>query len=297
MVMAANLHSLENPPRDKRVTGCFAFAGLLTLGFIKPLYALVIYAAGTDLHSHILLIPFISLYLIWVRRGLLPQEHHSAVGLGLGASTIAVAALAAGGLMRGSLSDNDYLSLIALSFVAFLWAGGFLFLGRRWMVATAFPMSFLIFLAPLPDLVVEWLEHASVLGSAEAAAMFFAIAGTPVFRDGVVFQLSGITLQVAQECSGIRSSLVLFITSLVASYLFLKSPWRRALLVALVIPLGILRNGFRIMVIGLLCIHLGPHMIDSAIHHQGGPLFFTASLFPLALLLWWLRRGERRVRE
>ena len=85
------------------------------------------------------------------------------------------------------------------------------------------------------------------------------------------------------------------ITSVLASHLFLKSPWRRLVLVALVIPLGILRNGFRILVIELLCVHVGPHMIDSINHRQGGPLFFALSLVPLFLLLWWLRHKEQRV--
>ena len=62
---------------------------------------------------------------------------------------------------------------------------------------------------------------------------------------------------------------------------------------AFVIPLGILRNGFRILVIGLLCVHVGPHMIDSPIHHRGGPIFFALSLVPLFLLVWWLRRQEQ----
>ena len=81
--------------------------------------------------------------------------------------------------------------------------------------------------------------------------------------------------------------------TLAASYLFLKSPWRRAILIAFVIPLAVVRNGFRIWVIGLLCVEIGPQMIDSAIHHQGGPLFFALSLIPLFLLLWWLRKGEQ----
>ena len=148
-------------------------------------------------------------------------------------------------------------------------------------------------MVPLPDGVTDWLETASKLASAEAAALFFSITGTPVLRDGTVFQMPGIVIQVAQECSGIRSSWVLFITSLLASNLFLRSPWRRVVLVSLVIPLAILRNGFRILVIGLLCVHVGPQMIHSVIHHQGGPIFFALSLIPLFLLLWWLRRGER----
>ena len=160
------------------------------------------------------------------------------------------------------------------------------------MAAAAFPIVFLIFMIPLPDRVVDFLETGSKLASAEAANLFFNMTGTPILRDGQIFQLPGIVIEVAQQCSGIRSSLVLFITSLLASHLFLKSPWRRALLVAAVIPLGILRNGFRILVIGLLSVNVGPQMIHSIIHRRGGPLFFALSLVPLFLLLWWLRKGE-----
>jgi exosortase C (VPDSG-CTERM-specific) len=205
-----------------------------------------------------------------------------------------LAAWAAERSLRTSLSLNDSLALTTFSFVCLLVAGGFFFLGRRWMAEAAFPVAFLIFMVPLPDRIVDGLETASKLASAEAADLFFSIAGLPVLRDGVVFQLPGIVIEVAQECSGIRSSWVLFITGLVAAHLFLKSPWRRTILVAFVIPLGILRNGFRIMVIGLLCVHMGPHMIHSPIHKRGGPLFFTVSLIPLFLLLWWLRSSEMR---
>ena len=54
-------------------------------------------------------------------------------------------------------------------------------------------------------------------------------------------------------------------------------------LVAFVIPLAILRNGFRILVIGLLCVNVGPQMIHSLIHRRGGPLFFMLSLIPFFL--------------
>ena len=127
---------------------------------------------------------------------------------------------------------------MALAYVSFVAAGGFLFLGSKWMAAAAFPVAFLIFMVPLPDAAVNWLETASVLASADVAALFFKMTGTPLLRDGTVFALPGIVLKVAQECSGIRSSWVLFITSLVASHLFLESPWRRIVLVAFVIPLG-----------------------------------------------------------
>ncbi len=280
---------------SRRLVGFLAFVFLLAVAFFRPLISLATYALATDIHSHIVMIPFISAYLIYVRRKELSTDYTFAPGwtsilLAAGIASL----LAAGGLIKTNapLSYNDYLSLIAFSFACLVSAGGFLFMGRKWMAYAAFPFAFLIFMVPLPDGVVDWLETASKLASAEAAALFFSITGTPVLRDGTVFQLPGIVIEVAQECSGIRSSWVLFITSLLASYLFLKSPLRRAVLVALVIPLAILRNGFRILVIGLLCVHVGPQMIHTVIHHRGGPLFFALSLIPLFVLLWWLRRGE-----
>jgi exosortase C (VPDSG-CTERM-specific) len=281
--------------RSRRLLGFLAWNALLALAFIRPLTALAMHAAGEDTHSHVFLIPFISAYLIYIRRNQLPKDYMSSLAWALIPLSFGVASLVAVGSlarMTSTLSENDFLALMTFSFVCLIASGGFLFLGREWMAAVSFPFAFLIFMVPLPDAILNLLESISRLASAEAAALLFSISGIPVLRDGTVFHLPGIVIEVAQECSGIRSSWVLFITSLLTSYLFLKSPWRRAILVSLVIPLAILRNGLRILVIGVLCVQFGPQMINSVIHHRGGPLFFALSLVLLLLLLWWLRRGE-----
>jgi len=254
----------------------------------------MLYAANSDVHPHILLVPLVAGYLLYVKRKPVSAGYRSSILGTVTVGGIGLAALAAGIGWRGSVTLNDELALMALAFVSFVAAGGFLFLGSKWMAAAAFPVAFLLFMVPLPDAARQWLERGSALASAEAAALYFSMAGTPFVRHGTVFELPGIVLEVGQECSGLNSSWALFITSLLASHLFLKSPWRRIVLVAFVIPLGILRNGFRILVIGLLCVHVGPHMIDSLIHRRGGPVFFALSLVPLFLLLWCLERQERR---
>ena len=278
-----------------RPIGYFGFVGLLVLLFINPLVSLAVHAAWSNIHSYILLVPFVSVYLICIQRKRLPKEYESSPRLAIIPLAGGFAALTVGWTLRGAspaISHNDFLALMTLSFVCLLAAGGFVFMGRRWMAAATFPIAFLLFMVPLPDRTVELLETASKLASAEAANLFFNISGTPFMRDGLLFKLPNIVIEVAQECSGIRSSLMLFVTSVLASYLFLRSPWRRALLVAFVIPLGILRNGFRILVIGLLCVHGGPEMIHSVIHRRGGPFFFALSLVPLFFVLWWLRRTD-----
>lgn len=285
-----------SPAERARIGGFAAYLVVLILLFIQPLGRLAAHAASSDLHSHILLVPLVSAYLLYLRRVQAPAERASSLAGTALMSVAGAGALATWFVLRGSLSVNDGLALAALAFICFVAAGGFLFLGSAWMRASAFPFAFLIFMVPLPDAWVDWLEKASMLASADAAAFYFNLAGTPHVRQGTVFELPNIVLQVAQECSGIRSSWVLFITSVLASNVFLRTGWSRSLLVAIVIPLGILRNGFRILVIGLLCVHVGPHMVHSPIHHRGGPIFFALSLIPLSLLLWWLWWLERQLR-
>jgi exosortase C (VPDSG-CTERM-specific) len=281
-------------PERLRIGRAVGWIVVVTLVFVQPITRLLLYAAQSELHSYIPIVPFVAGYLLYIRRRALPVPQHSSIAGTAIVGSIGFAALIAGIALRERLSVNDSLGLIALAYVSFVAAGGFLFLGSNWMAAAAFPVTFMIFMVPLPDGLVDRFETASVLGSADVAALLFNMTRTPLLRDGTVFALPGIVLRVAQECSGIHSSWVLFITSLLASHLFLHSPWRRIVLVAFVIPLGIVRNAFRILVIGLLCVHIGPHMIDSIIHHRGGPIFFVLSLVPLFLVLSWLRSQELR---
>jgi exosortase C (VPDSG-CTERM-specific) len=274
---------------------CFAIA--LLGAFARPLLALINYAAGSDLYSYILLIPFVSAYLLYLRRNHLPKAYVVDLPLAMAFLTAGVGSFAfASWLQFGgpSLAEADYLTLQTLSFLCCLVAGGFFFLGRAWMQAAAFPLAYLIFMVPMPDAMRDALELASKSASAEVANLLFHLSNVPFLRAGPVFQLPNITIEVAQECSGIRSSWVLLMTSILAANLFLKTSWRRIVLVAFVIPLGILRNGFRILVIGLLCVNVGPQMIHSVIHRRGGSLFFVLSLVPLLLLLGWLHKGEIR---
>lgn len=282
-------------PERVRVLGWAAWIAISTLVFAQPLFQLVSYANQSSLNSHIPLVPLVTGYLLFIQRHTLPTIGHRSIAGALLLIICGSAVSAAGMTWRSTLSTSEWLAVMTLAYVCVVVAGGFLFLGSKWMKAAAFPMAFLVFMVPLPDGLVIRLEDALVLASADASALLFRATGTPLFRDGTIFTLPTIVLEVARECSGIRSTWVLFITSLVASHMFLKSPWRRLVLVAFVFPLGVIRNAFRILVIGLLCVHVGPHMIDSVIHHRGGPIFFALSLIPMFLFLGWLRRGDRRV--
>lgn len=269
-------------------------AGGLVICFALPLWRLARFAAGSDLFSYILLIPFLCVYLAWLRKNHLPAVSHPAKA----AAALAIAGGIGMAVWSAFAGDPvvDQLGLTTLSFVLFVTGAGCLILGGAVMRTLAFPFAMLFFMVPFPLRFQLGLDTFLQHGSVFCADWMFSVSDVPALRNGLVFQLPNISLRVAPECSGIHSTVVLFITSLVAGYLFLRQPWKRAVLCLAVIPLALLRNGFRVFVLGELCTHLGSQMIDSPIHHQGGPIFFALSLIPFFLLLYFLRKSETRSR-
>jgi exosortase C (VPDSG-CTERM-specific) len=270
---------------------------LLGICFAIPLCKLFRFAAASELYSYILLIPFISAYLLWLKRGNLPVTIGSSRTLAAAFILVGTTLLCAYWLwLRPGLfaATEDYLMTMTLCFLLFLYGISSLFWGVETICAAAFPLGFLILLAPIPPAGIQELDSFLQWGSAIVASGFFSLSGTSFFRDGVAFQLPDIKLAIAPECSGIHSTVVLFITALLSGYIFLRTPWKRAVLVLFIVPLGLFRNGFRVFVIGQLCIHMGPQMINSPIHRKGGPIFFVLSLIPLFLVLLVLQRSEKR---
>ena len=250
---------------------------LVLVVFAKPLFELTRFALSNDLYSHIVLIPAISAYLIWMKR---PQLSLRNARLCWPALILVVAGLALSALQwlappAWFQNTTNYLSLNTYAFVFVLVGTAWFLLGTEILRPIAFPVAMILFLAPFPEPVIAGFEAFLQRASAEAAQMLLSIAGIPYSRDAQIFHLPGISVIVARECSGIHSTLVLIITSLLASYIFLRSSAKRAILLLAIIPLAILRNGFRIAAISWLCVHIDPSMIDSTFHRRGGPIFFA----------------------
>jgi exosortase len=143
--------------------------------------------------------------------------------------------------------------------------------------------------AALTELVTTWLAARS----ADVTYAALLLLGVPVVREGAVFLLpNGVAIEIAQECSGIRSSMVLLGVGVVAGQMFLRSWWTRAALLALIVPLAIIKNGIRIVTLSLLAVYVDPGFLDGWLHHQGGSVFFAVTLVLLGGILLGLRRCD-----
>ena len=261
--------------------------------FYGPARESIDFSLKSEIYSYIILIPLISGYFIYVRRKRIFSEPDYSYRVGI-LVTLAGIVLYFIAMKHGvRLVQNDRLALLSFSGVIF-WIGGFmLFYGAKSFRAAAFPLLFLFFLAPIPNAVTEKFISLLQIGSAEAAHLFFTITGAPLLREGFTFHLPGLSIVVAEQCSGIRSSVALVITSVIAGELFLHSGWKRLILVLSVFPVTIFKNGLRIVTLSLLGLYVDPRILDSQAHRSGGIPFFVVALLLLAPVLWALIKSEK----
>jgi exosortase len=279
-----------------------AFSLCLIIILSRPLRDVIAFSWNSEnvAASHILLIPFISAALIyWNRKAIFRSVEYEKV-------RGSIVMLAGAGLWFGGnfnwhteLKPENLMSLLATSFVV-MWLGGFLFFfGSRTFRAGLFPLLFLMFVIPIPIPLLDAIVHFLQYKSADAAYSLLRASGIPIFRAGVTFKLPDLLVEVAPQCSGIRSGISLVISGLLAGHLFLRTWWRRLALVVLAVPVLIFKNGLRIATLSYLAVRYDHRILTSELHREGGIPFFVLGLlmlypFLLVLIKWEEKSSKDR---
>ena len=271
--------------------GLFSIVSLLLFG--RYLIALARLSLRDDRYSHILLIPIISACLIYLQRRRIFTSPRfallkSAPFLAAGAVLFCFAEM-----RLSALNSIDHLSVVVPA-ILLIWTAGFVFCYGTQVFRTAlFPLFFLLLMIPVPTVALEKIVVALQNGSAVMTYGLFKLFGVPVFWQHFKFLLPGVEIQIAEECSGIRSSSALFITSILAGHLFLQSNWRRILFSLLTVPIVIFKNALRIVTIASLGVYVDSSFLHGKLHQYGGLPFSLVSLAILVPALLAFQKGER----
>ncbi len=258
----------------------------------RPLADTFALALRESAYTHILLILPVSGALICLEwPSLRPMI---APNVRVGSALLAVAVLLVG-LVEGwsAFLPSDVRLSIEMFALVLSWTGAFvLCFGSRVSRSVFFPLCFLFGLVPLPQLALNEIVRLLQQGSAWAAYALFSATGVPVVQNDVMLTIPGLTVEVAKECSSIRSSSMLLVTTMVLAQLLLRSPWRKALVIAVSVLLSVAKNGLRIFTIAMLGTRVDPGYLSGRLHHDGGIVFFMIALIGVFIVLWGLRRGE-----
>jgi exosortase len=147
---------------------------------------------------------------------------------------------------------------------------------------------------PIPPALMEKIILALQIGTGNVLHALFSLTGTPLIRHGSTFELPGVGIVIAQECSSINLVWALFITGLLVGHFFLRSFPAKACLSLLTVPIAIFTNAVRILTIWFLAAHVNPDFLYGHLHRNGGILFSLISLVMLLLSLSMLRKLEHR---
>jgi len=264
---------------------------LCLLLFAKPVYGLFELANQDETASHVLLIPFIFAWLLYTdRKQLQPGGAFSFwPAMTFLAPAVLFPFLAS---CCESCAPKDRLGVYILALVLLLIAGFVLILGTAAAKTSWFALAFLLFTIPLPDVFLRRVIYGLQSGSAAVAELFFDLSGTPVLREGFVFRLPKMSIEVAQECSGIRSSLALLILALLVAHFSFRPFWKKLVFVVAGLGMMLLKNGIRIASLTLLANYVDPDFLYGKLHHRGGIVFFLIGLALLLPVYWLLRQGE-----
>jgi exosortase len=285
--------TLTFPRRNLLFGACCLFLGFLGFEPLRKLVQFSLNWSNSDL-SYILLIPVITATLVYWDREKIFSNSKTSVMPGLivfaAGATLYFIARQTG----TSLNETDHLAVnIAAIIIVFL-SGFLLCYGTASFKAALFPLLFLTLAIPIPtaalDVFVRFLQH----GSADMVSVLFALTGTPAYREDVTFALPGVTITVAEACSGIRSTLGMYIVTLLAARLLLRSNWRRLLLIAAVVPVSLFKNAVRIVTLTLLAVHYDMRFLTGSLHHDGGIVFMMIGLVMIYPLLAFFVRSEAK---
>jgi exosortase len=271
------------------------FAGLFSasclIGLI-PLFKTFALSWINDEFTYILIIFPFSIALLLLERNAAEVSYEwdirNGVPLLLAAAALAVTA----SLLSSRLTGGLWLALEMLAIVL-SWVGSFvLCFGHVAAHRVLFSLLFLFGLVPPPDAAMNYIVALLQEGSAWSAHALFALFGVPVVQQGVLLTIPNLTVEVAQECSSIRSSSLLIVTAIISAKVLLRSPWHQTLIIALAIPLSVAKNGLRIFSIAMLGTQVDPAYLTGRLHRQGGVLFFAVALAGVFAAIMVARRQE-----
>jgi exosortase len=174
------------------------------------------------------------------------------------------------------------LEIQAFSMYGALIVGVYMLFGSALLRAIWFPLVYLAFTLPPPDTTVAAITQPIKIAISEWAVTLLGAAGYPIVSSGVTIQIGQYELLVAAACAGLNSILTLTALCLFYVYLRRRSDPVAFFIVALAaIPVAIISNFVRVLVLVLVTYHLGEAAAQGFIHDFAGLLMFSVALFTI----------------
>ena len=269
--------------------------GVLAL-YVPTYYSLLNGIWNTDDQRHGPIVLMVVLFLFWQNRNLLltknittylPRPVLGSFFLGLG-------------LICYVIGRSQDIQLLDIGSQLLVLSGIFLLMrGASLVKAMWFPLFFILFMIPLPGVLVSAITMPMKMAVSYVAEHILFWVGYPIARTGVILQIGQYQLLVADACAGMHTLISLEALGLL--YLNLvkhDSLFRNITLAILIIPISFTANVIRVMVLTLVTYYFGDAAGQGFVHGFAGMVLFVVALTLImsvdSLLQYFAKRWHKQ---
>jgi len=237
-------------------------------------------------NSHGLLIPFISLFLIYQKKEKLKDTPLSSSKIG-GIILIASMAIYIVSYV-GALAVVSRIMIVSSLIGLVLYA-----LGNKKFAQIRFPLLLLFLMVPVPDSIYSLVAFPLQLFATKVSTGLIQALGIPAYREGNIVYFLHMQLEVAQACSGLRSMMAFIVLGVIFAHMMTNANRiRRALLLMSTVPFALCVNIIRVTSTGILAHQYGDSVAKGFLHEFSGLFVFTLGFMLLAAEYLLLKKGS-----
>lgn len=226
------------------------------------------WAARDSYYGHGFLIPLVTLYWLFKKRGKIAALPVTFGGFGIPLLILGGALHIVSAFLRIYFLSGFSLVLVLLGVVAILY-------GKKIFAATWYPIFFMSLAVPMPLLVISQATLRMKFFVSEVAARLLTFTGLESHREGSYLFTPHAYILVGDPCSGLRSFLAFICLGFVFAYEGQMPLWKRLILIVSGLPLAIISNVARVYALGMIAEVYGMKSIEGAVHDASGIVVFV----------------------
>lgn len=233
--------------------------------------------ARDSYYSHGILIPFVTIFLIWQKREELASIKRVSSAWGMPLIIIGMIIHAFGSLMRVYFISGFSMLIVLIGLILF-------FYGYAVFRKILFPVLFLAFMIPVPLVVITNISFKMKLFAAKIATSVLSNSGIPAVQEGSVIRMRHAQVIVDDVCSGLRSLISLMALGSIFAYWMKSVMIKRYILFLTTIPIAIITNVFRVIFLSSVAEIWGPQYAVGFLHIASGFLVFVLAFILLFMM-------------
>jgi exosortase len=230
--------------------------------------------AENSYYGHGILVPLVSLYLVWRKREDLKKLPPQPSPWGFRLFILGIIIFWISAILHVYFTSGFSMLIVMAGLVLH-------FYGKKALGEIRFPLLFLVFMVPLPLILVAFICFKLKIIAAHLATFILNRIGLPAIQLSSIIKMAHSNVLVEDSCGGLRSLISLTALGCIFAYRLRIRLMKKMLLFASAIPIAVITNACRIVFLSAVGEIWGTEFTQGFLHDLSGYLVFVFAFLML----------------